>query len=41
MSHRPDFFAMPSYEAFEKYYWYREELQEICRKLHIDAKGTK
>lgn len=41
MSHRPDFFTMPSYEVFEKYYWYREELQEICRKLHIDAKGTK
>lgn len=41
MTHRPDFFAVSSYDVFEKYYWYREELQEICRKLHINPKGTK
>lgn len=38
---RPPFEKIKSYEEFLKYYWYREELQKICRRLGIDAGGMK
>lgn len=41
MGKRPEFEEIKSYEEFEKYYWYREELSAICRQLGIDNTGTK
>ena len=38
---RPDFSEIKTYEEFSQYYWYREELQKICRELEIDASGMK
>ena len=38
---RPDFSTIKSYEEFSQYYWYREELQKICKQLGIDASGMK
>ncbi|MBS7265975.1 MAG: hypothetical protein KIG83_05820, partial [Treponema sp.] len=41
MNNRPPFTEIKSFEEFSKYYWYREELQKICRSLGIDASGIK
>ncbi len=41
MNNRPSFEEIKSFEEFSKYYWYREELQKICRSLGIDASGMK
>lgn len=41
MENRPPFSQIKSFEEFSKYYWYREELQAICRQLGIDASGMK
>ncbi len=41
MNNRPPFTEIKSFEEFSKYYWYREELQKICRSLGIDASGMK
>ena len=38
---RPDFESFTSYEEFSRYYWYREELQSICKSLNIDSSGMK
>ena len=38
---RPEFNQIKSYEEFSKYYWYREELQAICKKLGIEYDGNK
>ena len=38
---RPAFSAIQSFQEFSKYYWYREELQKICREHGIDASGMK
>ena len=38
---RPLFEKIKSYEEFSKYYWYREELQCICRQYGINACGMK
>ena len=38
---RPDFSEIKTYEEFSQYYWYREELQKICKQLGIDASGMK
>ena len=38
---RPDFSTIKSYEEFSQYYWYRVELQKICKQLGIDASGMK
>lgn len=38
---RPEFDEIKSFEEFSKYYWYREELQAICRQLGIDSSGMK
>lgn len=38
---RPDFSNISSFEEFKKYYWYREELSQICKSLGLEHKGTK
>ena len=38
---RPDFSKIKSFEEFSKYYWYREELQKICKSLNINDSGMK
>ena len=38
---RPAFDDIKSYKEFSKYYWYREELQQICKSHGIDASGMK
>ncbi len=38
---RPDFEKIKSYREFSTYYWYREELKDICKKLGIDFSGSK
>ena len=38
---RPEFKEIKSYREFSKYYWYREELQEICKTLGIEYRGNK
>ena len=41
MEKRPSFDEINNFEEFSKYYWYREELQKICREHGIDAGGMK
>ena len=41
MEKRPQFNEIKSFEEFSKYYWYREELKAICKKLGIDSNGMK
>ena len=41
MEKRPQFNEIKSFEEFSKYYWYREELETICKKLEIDSGGMK
>lgn len=41
MEKRPNFNEIQSYNEFSKYYWYREELAEICKELGISYSGTK
>ena len=41
MSTRPPFAQISSYQEFAKYYWYREELQQICKSLGIASSGMK
>ena len=38
---RPAFTDIKTYKEFSRYYWYREELQAICKSLNIDASGMK
>ena len=38
---RPEFSKIKSFEEFNKYYWYREELSQICKSLRLEYKGTK
>lgn len=38
---RPEFKNIKSFQEFEKYYWYRKELQQICKTLKIDHSGNK
>ena len=38
---RPEFDKITSFEEFNKYYWYREELSQICKSLGLEYKGTK
>ena len=38
---RPDFKDIKSFEEFNRYYWYREELSQICRSLTLAHRGTK
>ena len=38
---RPDFKDIHSFQEFNKYYWYREELSQICKSLGLEYRGTK
>ena len=38
---RPDFSEIKTFEEFSKYYWYREELQKICRSLGLKSDSGK
>ena len=38
---RPDFKDIHSFEDFNLYYWYREELSQICKSLGLVYRGTK
>ena len=38
---RPDFRDIKSFEEFNRYYWYREELSQICKSLGLEYRGTK
>ena len=38
---RPEFGKIKSFEEFKKYYWYRQELSQICKSLGLEYKGTK
>jgi len=41
MESRPEFDKITSFDEFTKYYWYREELSQICKSLGLEYKGTK
>ncbi len=41
MNNRPLFEEIKTFEEFSKYYWYREELQKICRALGLKSDGGK
>lgn len=38
---RADFSNIKSFEEFNRYYWYREELSQICKFLGLEYRGTK
>ena len=38
---RPGFKDIESFEEFNKYYWYREELSQICKSLGLEYRCTK
>ena len=38
---RPPFAEIKSFAEFSRYYWYREELQKICRKLGLKSNCDK
>ena len=38
---RADFINIKSFEEFNRYYWYREELFQICKSLGLEYRGTK
>lgn len=41
MESRPDFDKITSFKQFNKYYWYREEMSQICKALGLEYRGTK
>lgn len=41
MESRPDFDKITSFDQFNKYYWYREEISQICKSLGLEYRGTK
>lgn len=41
LNNRPKFDEKMTVEEFRKHYWYKLELQEICRKYKISSNGTK
>ncbi|MGT2929056.1 SAP domain-containing protein [Streptococcus dentasini] len=41
MAERPDFSPELSREQFQSYYWYKAELETICRRYHLPSYGTK
>lgn len=41
MEQRPNFEDIKIFEEFSKYYWYREELIQICKNIGIDNYGSK
>ena len=38
---RPEFEKITSFDEFNKYYWYREEISQICKSLGLEYRGTK
>jgi len=38
---RPEFQEIKNFEEFCEYYWYREELSQICKLLGLEYRGTK
>ena len=38
---RPDFKDIKSFKEFNRYYWYREELSQICKSLGLEYRCTK
>ena len=38
---RPKFDSITSFDEFNKYYWYRDELSQICKSLGLEYRGTK
>ena len=38
---RPEFDKITSFDEFTKYYWYREEISQICKSLGLEYRGTK
>ena len=38
---RPDFKDIKSFEEFNRYYWYREELSQICKSIGFEYRGAK
>ena len=38
---RPEFDKITSFDEFNKYYWYRDELSQICKSLGLEYRGTK
>lgn len=41
MNNRPLFTKNLSVEEFKKHYWYKTELEKICRKYELPSQGTK
>ena len=41
VENRPSFKDLKSFEEFNKYYWYREELSQICKSLGLEYRCTK
>ena len=41
MGTRPDFDKITSFDQFNKYYWYPEEISQICKSLGLEYRGTK
>ena len=41
MEEKPKFETFESFEEFSKWYWYRDELIQICKELNICSTGTK
>ena len=41
VENRPDFRDIKSFEEFNRYYWYREELSQICKYLGLEYRCTK
>ena len=38
---RPEFEKISSFDEFNKYYWYRDELSQICKSLGLEYRCTK
>ena len=38
---RPELEKITSFDEFNKYYWYREEISQICKSLGLEYRGTK
>ena len=41
VDNRPSFKEIKSFEEFNQYYWYREEISQICKSLGLEYRGTK
>ena len=38
---RPEFDKIVSFDEFNKYYWYRNKLSQLCKSLGLEYRGTK